>query len=159
MPLKHRTNAGVKRDRCCLNPLQYVQTAAPIDHVQEAPAVHLHVVARDAGMAGGRLGQEVGDLARRVGIGDVHDAEPVANQATGISVPVARSQGWWQPVNSGCGSPFTPGTWKVEMGTGWCSSVMSTSQRNDGGPGAVLATSSSAASMIRRPWSGNGSGS
>ena len=28
-------------------------------------------------MAGGRLGQEVGDLARRVGIGDVHDAEPV----------------------------------------------------------------------------------
>ena len=34
---------------------------------------------------------------------------PWANQATGISVPVTRSQGWWQPVNSGCGSPSTPG--------------------------------------------------
>src|SRR6267378_3273850 len=91
MPMRHRCGASVKRPECRLNPLQDVQTSAPVDEVEQAAPVHLHVVARDPRMARRRLRQEVGHLA--------------------------------------------------------------------GGPGAVVATSSSAASMIRRPWSGNGNGS
>src|SRR5437773_9053083 len=83
---------------------------------------------------------------------------PCANQATGISVPRTSSHGWWQPVNSGCGAPSTPSTWKLANGTGRVSSVISTSQRNDGGPGASFATSSSVTTRTRRPRSGNGIG-
>ena len=84
---------------------------------------------------------------------------PWANQATGISVPVTSSHGWWQPVNGGCGVPSTPATWKLAKGTGRASSVMSTSQRNDGGLGSSLATSSSLTTITRRPCSAKGTGS
>ena len=42
-------------------------------------------------------------------------------------VPVKRSEGWWQPIIGGCGEPSlsTPSTWKVEIGIGHCSLVMS----------------------------------
>ena len=52
---------------------------------------------------------------------------PCANQANGITVPVKRSDGWWQPLIGGCGLPSrsSPGTWKVAIGTGVCSTVMS----------------------------------
>src|SRR6185369_3634821 len=77
MPLRHQPGADVKRGGCWLSPLQDVQPAAPVDQVEEPAPVDLHVVAGDAGMAGGRLGQEVGNLAGSVGVRDVHDAEPV----------------------------------------------------------------------------------
>jgi hypothetical protein len=61
-------------------------------------------------------------------------------------------------VKSGWGWPSVS-TWKLANGTGFFSSLMSTSHRNEGGPCFSLATSSSATSMTFRPWSGNGTGS
>src|SRR4030095_4170250 len=68
---------------------------------------------------------------------------PLANQATGISVLVIVSTGWWQPVMSCCGPSPIPSTWKLANGTGFFSSVMSTSHRNAGGPGSSLGTAPS----------------
>src|SRR5262249_6619712 len=52
---------------------------------------------------------------------------PLANQANGMTVPRKRSEGWWQPIIGGCGAPSgsSPSTWKVAIGVGHCSLVMS----------------------------------
>ena len=44
-----------------------------------------------------------------------------------MTLPLKRSEGWWQPIIGGCGVPSlsSPSTWKVAIGTGQCSSVMS----------------------------------
>ena len=49
---------------------------------------------------------------------------PCANQANGMTVPLKRSDGWWQPVIAGCGAPSVsrPGTWNVAIGIG-CVSI------------------------------------
>jgi len=52
---------------------------------------------------------------------------PCANQANGMTLPLKRSDGWWQPVIGGCGLPSrsTPSTWKVAIAAGLVSSVTS----------------------------------
>ena len=53
----------------------------------------------DAGVSGGVWGLEK-SMTRN----------PCANQATGISVPVIFSHGWWQPVNVGRAEPSSAST-------------------------------------------------
>ena len=74
-----------------------------------------------------RVGHVVADLLRRERVGDVDERSPWANQAKGMTVPLKRSEGWWQPIIGGCGAPSgsRPGTWNVAIGSGVVSSVMS----------------------------------
>ena len=80
------------------------------------------------------------------------------NQAAGTSVPVMFSIGWWQPECFGAGVPSSSSIWNDANGTGRSSWVMSTTQRNAGGPANCGITSSSATSRILRPPISNGTG-
>jgi len=61
-------------------------------------------------MSSRRIGQEVGDLSWRMRLGDVPDAQAVANHATGMSVSPHALARLVAAVNSGCGWPSTPAT-------------------------------------------------
>src|SRR2546426_8606931 len=62
----------------CSDPLDDVQATQAIDQVHEAPAVVADVVAADASGAVGHRRHERRDLARSVGLADVHDPEAVS---------------------------------------------------------------------------------
>src|SRR3989442_1303485 len=55
--------------------LEDVQPAPAVDEIEEPAVVHAHVVAGNARRALGHRRQKVPDLARRVRVGDVHDAQ------------------------------------------------------------------------------------
>ena len=64
---------------------------------------------------------------------DLGEPAPCANHATGISVPVTFSHGWWHPVMAGCSSGGMSSSWKVAIGMGCASSVISTTHRKAAG--------------------------
>src|SRR6267142_531475 len=78
--VRARTRRGM-RDLIS-RPLQDVQPSVAIDEVHEAARVVADVVAAHAPAAGG-VGDERGDLARRVRVGDVHEAQAVREPRDG----------------------------------------------------------------------------
>src|SRR5258705_13069771 len=80
--------------------------------------------------------------------------KPCANHATGISVLVIFSTGWWQPVMYGCSSAGMSSIWYDANCVGCFLSVTSTTHRNAdecGGQPGRRTTSSSHTTINSQP--------
>ncbi len=136
-----------------------MKAARAVDEVDQALIVKTDIIALDAVGAGRHIGHERGDFARRVRICDVDDPESMGKPGDWDFRTADIFAELMQSRIVLAKRPILFGYLETGEGNGRDSSVISTIQRKDGAAGPSRTTSSSATNMIRRPRTGNGTGS